>query len=117
MSADVDCGVASAALAAWDPEVDLDEPVAVHVGGCAACRARFDARFPPAVDPAVAVARVEPARRRWTRTAALALAAAAVAAVVTAGGLWSEGPDPGGELLPPECPVELVAVALECPTG
>jgi hypothetical protein len=129
MTADTEaiCGRARVALAAWDPEADLDEGVAVHVGGCAPCRALFDARFPPAVDRSVAVPRLNHARapsrapsharsrRSWMRGATVAAAVAVVAAVVTAMGLRPRGAEARGELLPPECPVEVAAVAMECP--
>lgn len=141
----IQCDDVPAVLATWDPEDDLDEDVAVHVGVCDRCRAVFDARFVPAVAAPIAmqaVASLEPppvvlvsaavahasgrsspvpslasgwSRRRWSAVAVVLL----IAALSVALGSRRE---PAAAVVvdpyPPQCVEELVAALLpECPPG
>ncbi|MEZ4236233.1 MAG: hypothetical protein R3F59_08735 [Myxococcota bacterium] len=114
------CQRARAVLARWDPEEDLERPVAVHVGVCPACRARFE-RGSRALDGLrvdLRAQRAPPRRRRWP-VELLALAAGVAVAAGIAGWVRAEAQVAvveHDELMPLTCPAEFVVVAaMECP--
>jgi hypothetical protein len=111
------CKEVQTVLLVWDEATDLPEPIAVHVGACPECRARFDGIFPKVTVP---LEEVQVARRRRFRPE-LALAPAMVMAGLAAVlALWMAPPRGEAsvdlvELIPEECPAEVVL--LECPVG
>jgi hypothetical protein len=111
------CKEVQTVLLAWDEATDLPEPIAIHVGACPECRGRFDVIFPRV---AVPLEQVQVARPRRLR-AELALAPAVMLVGLAAGlALWLASPRGEAavdlvELIPPECPAEVVLA--ECPVG
>lgn len=108
-------------LAVWAETTDLPEPVAVHVGTCAPCRAAFDRRFP--VFP-IAAEPVDPAirhrvlgRRRPVAPLVVAAAAAALLFAVSAVSPSEAHRTEVSELFPPTCPQEAAWTLPECPVG
>lgn len=113
------CREVQTALLAWDEATDLPEPLAVHLGGCPACRARFDQLFVPSCRPS------EPqlaplVGRRPHKLAPLAVLGVGLAAVALAALGLGVPPSTAAsvdlaELVPPECVPEIVLP--ECPVG
>ena len=105
-------------MLAWDETSDLPEPIAAHVGECLACRARFDALFPPVraqLEPQSAQS--SPYRGRPLRLSFAALAGAGALCALL---LWGIPPKSRAgvdlvELIPPECEAEIAPI--ECPVG
>jgi len=90
-------------LRGWDPAGDLPDETALHLDGCADCRDAFDARFAPALLPAVEAHPPRPLEDLMP-TSSFALPAAAVIAAGAAAALFFSSGDSAPEVAP-EAPV------------
>lgn len=112
------CREVQIVLLAWDESSDLPEPIAVHVGQCPACRARFDALFPPVQAQPARQSAPDVAPRR--RSLQISVAAIATSGALVAALLWgipykSRANVDLAELIPPDCEAEIAPI--ECPVG